>query len=108
MLSQLLYLMLAPLFVLTTLGVPPPGRTPERVEPLAREAKLRLKPTEGGNPLQGWDRPEVVLVAECQDGSVGEKSELEVRAVPAGMEIEIRVPRHRFLIGLHRSPRSWR
>ena len=105
MLTQLLYLMLAPLFALATLGAQTPSRTLERVEPLAMGTKLWIKQVDGRIALQGWDRPEVSLVAEFHDGSAGEKAELEMRVVPEGMEIEVRVPRHRFVIGFHRSPR---
>lgn len=105
MLTQLLYLMLAPLFALATLGAQTPSRTLERVEPLAMGAKLWIKQVDGHIALQGWDRPELSLVAEFHDGSAGEKAELEMRAVSEGMEIEVKVPRHRFVIGFHRSPR---
>lgn len=105
MLTQLLYLMLAPLFALTTLGAQTPSRTMERVEPLAMGAKLWIKQVDGRIALQGWDRPEVSLLAEFHDGSGGEKAELQLRAVSEGLEIEVRVPRHRLVFGFHRSPR---
>ncbi len=106
MLAQLLSLFFAPLFFLATLslGAQTPSRRVERTEPLAMGAKLWIQQVDGRVALQGWDRPEVSLVAEFHDGSAGDKAELQVRPVKGGLEIEVRVPRHRFIFGFHRAP----
>lgn len=104
MLAQVLALFFAPLFALATLAAQTPSRTLARTEPLAMGAKLWVRQVDGDIALQGWDRPEVSLVAEFHDGSAGERAELEVRQVPEGLEIEVRIPRQRFIFGFHRSP----
>ncbi len=106
MLAQLLSLFFAPLFFLAslTLGAQAPSRTLARTEPLAMGGRLWIQQVDGRVSLQGWDRPEVSLVAEFHDGSGGEKAELEVRPVGGGLEIEVRIPRHRFTFGFHRTP----
>jgi len=71
----------------------PPARTETRVEPLAMGAKLWLVQHDGNVDIQGWDRPEVQIVAQFHDGPHGAKAELEVRRVAQGLEIEVREPR---------------
>ena len=104
MLAQILTLFFAPLLALASLAAQTPSRTLPRVEPLAMGAKLWIKQVDGHIALQGWDRPEVSLVAEFHDGSGGERAELEMRQVGEGVEIEVRIPRHRFIFGFHRAP----
>jgi DUF4097 and DUF4098 domain-containing protein YvlB len=106
MLAQILSLLFAPIlaFASFTLQAQAPSRTVTRTEPLAMGAKLWIKQVDGRIELQGWDRPEVSLVADFHDGSRGEKAELEVRTVSEGLEIEVRIPRHRLIFGFHRSP----
>jgi DUF4097 and DUF4098 domain-containing protein YvlB len=85
----------------------PPSRVERRTEPLAQGAKLWVSQTDGKVEVQGWDRPEVELVAEFHDGTRGERLELDVRRVAEGLELEVRHPgrRHfRFFFGVHRSP----
>ena len=106
MLAQILSLFFAPLFFLAslTLGAETPGHILQRTDPLPMGAKLWIRQGDGRVELQGWDRPEVSLRAEFHDGTGGEKAELAVRPVSGGLEIEVRIPRHRFVLGFHRPP----
>jgi DUF4097 and DUF4098 domain-containing protein YvlB len=81
-------------------------RTETRTEALPMGSKLWVRQVDGKVDVQGWDRPEVELVAEYRDGSRGERATLELRRVKEGLEMEVKVPRHRhfFLFGSHRGP----
>jgi hypothetical protein len=115
-LAQFLVLIFAPLFALITLGEPAPSGIPAWAEPLVTGGRLWIKQMDGPVVVQGWDRSEVALVACLHDGSGGGRAELEVRQVPEGLEIEVRIPRQDFLFGFQRSlgcdlairvPRRW-
>ncbi len=104
MLAQLLVLIFAPLLALLTLGEPAPSRTPAWAEPLVLGARLWIKHAEGHVAVQGWDRPEVALVACLRDGNGNGRAELEVRQVPEGLEVAVRIPRQGFILGFQQSP----
>jgi hypothetical protein len=87
--------LLSTLTLLPALVLPaaPATRTETRVEPLAMGARLWLTQRDGNVDIQGWDRPEVQIVALCQDGPHGARAELEVRRMPQGLAIEVKEPR---------------
>ena len=94
-------------FVAACLAAAPPSRVERRVEPLTAGSKLWVSQGDGRVDVEGWDRPEVELVAEFHDGSRGSRVDLEVRRVAEGLEIEIRrARRHGFhlVFGRHRDP----
>lgn len=74
-----------------------PTRTETRSEPLAMGAKLWISQGDGKVDIQGWDRPEVQLVAEFVTGPHQTEARLEVRRVDEGLRIEVG-RRHHFSI----------
>jgi len=75
-----------------------PARMETRTEALVMGAKLWISQGDGKVGVQGWDRPEVQLMAEFVPGSGRREAELEVRRVAGGLEIQVQQRRrHPFL-----------
>ncbi|BDU75618.1 DUF4097 family beta strand repeat-containing protein [Mesoterricola sediminis] len=66
------------------------GTTAPRLEPLPMGGKLWIKQVDGRVEVEGWDRPEVELVAEGEDAA--ELARLRVERTREGLLIA--VPRH--------------
>jgi hypothetical protein len=90
-----------PLLLAAALALPAsePSRIENRTEPLPMGSKLWIVQKDGRVDVEGWDRPEVQLVAEFRKDSTGREPTLEVTHVPEGLRIEVRRPGNdRFIV----------
>ena len=84
--------------------LPSGSRTEQRTEKLAQGSKLWVKNRNGGIRVTGWDRDEVVLMAQVRD-SEKRRVELVLQRKGSDLDIEAVFQQPSWSFGIYISPR---